>query len=68
MATNDKLSPSVGNGAHEITREMVDAAVRVLWASGAMQFESPGTDHLVMERALRAALALVPHPKAGLQI
>jgi hypothetical protein len=42
----------------EVTEEMVQAATEVLWESGRLYpYEADGSDQLVVERMLRAALA-----------
>lgn len=42
----------------EVTPEMIQVATEILWESGRVEYEAEGVDQLVVERMLRAALAL----------
>jgi hypothetical protein len=42
----------------EVTQEMIQVATEILWESGRVEYEVEGVDQLVVERMLRAALAL----------
>ena len=45
--------------ATTLTDAAIEAAVEVLWASGALRFEESGTDHLLAKDVLMASLAKV---------
>lgn len=51
----------------EITPEMIEAGVRVLWDSGMLAIEAGNLDRLLVEEVVTAALAIRPEHQAQLQ-
>ena len=52
----DKAVANVAKPEIEISPEMVEAGVQYLWDSGRLERDVPGSDHLLVQGILEAAL------------